>query len=227
MPAAPLIPQALWFRYGYACPRAAELPRRGGAGGLLDLPVSCRLPAIARLDGHAPWAEFRVAWNPDGLGVEVRVAGRESPLATAPATAELTDGLQVWVDTRDTRDIHRATRYAHRFQARLVPARGGKLDVEVVQRPIPRAMAEAPRAPADALRARAERLADGWRLELFLAAGALHGFDPEVNRRLGLLLHAADAERGDSFLGGVGREFPVEADPSLWATLELRDDPPA
>jgi hypothetical protein len=224
--AAPLIPQTLWFRYGLTCARVSELPRRGKASRLLDLPESCRLPALKGLEGRPSWADVRVAWNPGGLGIEVRVEGRRAPLAPALPTAELTDGLQVWVDTRDTRDIHRATRYAQRFQARLLPGRGSKCDVEVVQKPIPRAMAEAPRAPVSALQARAERLADGWRIELYLGAEALHGFDPEINRRLGLMLHVADAELGDQFLG-PGREFPVESDPSLWPTLDLRDDPPA
>lgn len=225
-PTAPLIPQILWFRYTFACVRMDDLPRRAKAAGLLDLPESCRLPDLVQLEGRPAWADLRVAWNPGGIGVEVRVTGRKSPLDAALPTAELTDGLQVWVDTRDTRDIHRATRYAQRVQARLIPGRGTKCDVEVVPKPIPRAMGEPPKAPASAFQSRAERLPDGWRLALFLTAEALHGFDPEINRRLGLMLHVADADLGDQFLG-VGREFPIEGDPSLWATLELRDDPPA
>jgi hypothetical protein len=74
------------------------------------------------------------------------------------------------------------------------------------------------------LQARAERLKTGWRLELFLPAAVLHGFDPETNRRLGFAYQVSDPdpERQDQFLG-VGREFPVGENPSLWSTLELRD----
>jgi hypothetical protein len=223
-PTAPLIPQILWFRYAFACPRVENLPRSGKTSGLLDLPESCRLPALVRLEDRPSWADMRAAWNPDGLAIDVRVRGRKSPLAAAQPTAGLLDGIQVWVDTRDTRDIHRATRYAQRFQARLLPGKGSLYQVELTQKPIPRALADAPTAPASALQARAERLPDGWRIELFLGAAALHGFDPEINRRLGLMLHAADSELGDEFLG-VGREFPIEGDPSLWHTLELRDHP--
>jgi hypothetical protein len=60
----------------------------------------------------------------------------------------------------------------------------------------------------------------GWRMEVFLTAEALHGFDPETNRRLGFAYQVTDPVRGDQFLS-VGREFPVGEDPSLWATLEL------
>ena len=55
-----------------------------------------------------------------------------------------------------------------------------------------------------------------------LPAEALNGFDPDTNRRLGFAYQVTDPDRGDQFLG-VGREFPVAEDPSLWATLELRD----
>ena len=62
----------------------------------------------------------------------------------------------------------------------------------------------------------------GYRLELFFPAEVLHGFDPETNRRLGFAYAVNDPDRGEQFLG-VGREFPVGEDPSLWSVLELRD----
>jgi hypothetical protein len=54
----------------------------------------------------------------------------------------------------------------------------------------------------------------------------LHGFDPDVNRRLGCFYEVRDAERGSAFVT-VGREFPYIEDPSIWPTLELRDETPA
>ena len=59
-------------------------------------------------------------------------------------------------------------------------------------------------------------------LELFLPAQALSGFDPDTNRRLGFAYQIGDHVREDQFLG-VGREFPVGENPSLWSTLELTD----
>ena len=68
--------------------------------------------------------------------------------AEAPQAAERPEGfadVQFWVDTRDTRDVSRATRFCHRFQARLVGlGTRGALDVEVSQRPIARAVAVVP-----------------------------------------------------------------------------------
>ncbi len=52
----------------------------------------------------------------------------------------------------------------------------------------------------------------------------MSGYDPETNRRLGFNFEINDADRGAVNLG-VGREFPIGEDPSLWGTLVLADDP--
>ncbi|MHC5539632.1 hypothetical protein ACYOEI_15550, partial [Singulisphaera rosea] len=82
--------------------------------------------------------------------------------------------------------------------------------------------AEPPVPRANTISSQAERTRDGWRIEIFFSAEALHGFDPETNRRLGFAYQVSDPDLTDQFLG-VGREFPVGENPSLWATLELRD----
>ncbi len=72
------------------------------------------------------------------------------------------------------------------------------------------------------IESRAENLRDGWTLEVFLPAQALNGFDPETNRRLGFAYQVSDHVRQDQFLG-VGRDFPIGENPSLWSTIELKD----
>jgi hypothetical protein len=132
------------------------------------------------------------------------------------------DCVQLGIDTRDTRNVHRATRFCHRFVATLRPGKGRALEVDVVQKPIARAVADAPTAKPGTVQSRAERTLSGWRLELFFPAESLHGYDPETNRRLGITYQVTDPDRGDQFLG-VGREFPIGEDPSLWATLSLKE----
>ncbi len=218
----PLLPQAFWFRLAVPCRRIDGLPLPGTQGRRLDLPDSCALPRTATLDGKPSWADVRVAWNPSGLALSVEATG--TPGAKVPVDRpEGVESIQVWVDTRDTRNVSRATRFCHRFVARLVGIGSrGALGVAVAQRPIARAIADAPLCRPEIIVARTERLRDGWRVELFLPAEALHGFDPETNRRLGFAYQVSDPDREDQFLG-VGREFPVGENPSLWTTLELRD----
>jgi hypothetical protein len=218
----PLLPQAFWFRLALPCPRIDGLPR-SGKGRLLDLPEACRLPDMATLEGKTSWTEVRVAWNPVGLAIAVEATGKSGRIVYDPQRPQASDGLQVWIDTRDTRDIHRATRFCHRFLALLVPnGSGSGLGVDMSQKPIPRAVADAPLCRPDRFQAKAETIRKGWRLELFLPAEALHGFDPETNRRLGFAYQVCDPERDDQYLT-IGREFPIGEDPSLWVTLELRD----
>jgi hypothetical protein len=217
-----LLPQAFWFRIAAPCPRVDEIPRPEGAKRLLDLPASCALPDGARLEGRVPWAEVRVGWNPRGLGIAVLAEG----VADSQLAADRPEGFadaQFWVDTRDTRDVSRATRFCHRFVAPLrVRESGRRLDIDVVQRPIARALADPPMSRPGLIEARAELSRAGWQLELFLPAQVLHGFDPDTNRRLGFASQIADHVREDQFLG-VGRDFPIGENPSLWATIELRN----
>ena len=118
--------------------------------------------------------------------------------------------------------MSRATRFCHRFVVRLEVAKSRKLLVDVSQRPIAQAQADAPLHKSELFDARAELGKSGWMLELFLPAQALNGFDPDTNRRLGFAYQIGDHVRDDQFLG-VGREFPVGENPSLWTTLELCD----
>ncbi|MEO6811347.1 MAG: hypothetical protein ABI353_19725 [Isosphaeraceae bacterium] len=219
---APLLPQTFWFRLSVPCRRLDALPR--SKGRMLDLPESCRLPQTALLDGRDAWADVRLAWNPKGLAVAVEVTGKTGRIRHLPDRPEVSDGVDLWIDTRDTRNVHRATRFCHRLRASIIPqGREKTLDVAVAPLKIHRAQADAPLASPDLFQAAAEQLKAGWRLELFLPAETLNGFDPETNRRLGFAYQVTDPGRGDQFLG-VGREFPVAEDPSLWSTLELRDD---
>ena len=185
-----LLPQAFWFRIAASCPRLDEMPRPDGRQRLLDLPASCALPDGAATGGacvRGPRSASRgilAAW-----GSPCMAEGLSDP-QLAPDRPEGFADVQLWVDTRDTRDVSRATRFCHRFAASLRLAMPGrKLEVEVVQRPIARAVADAPMSQAGLIEsARRARPRPAGSLEVFLPAQALNGFDPETNRRLGFRL---------------------------------------
>jgi hypothetical protein len=222
MVAKTLLPQAFWFRFAAPCTRVEAIPRANSASGLLALPESCTLPDLKPLDGGASWAEVRVGWNSGGLGIAVLADG-----VTAQQLAERRpEGFavaQFWVDTRDTRNVSRATKFCHRFVVRIDRGSSrGRLDVQVAQRAISRAVADSPIGRSDDIPVRVELGRTTWLLELFLSAQTLNGFDPDTNRRLGFAYQVTDFVREDQFLG-MGRDFPVADNPSLWTTLELRD----
>src|SRR5262249_55472364 len=159
-----LLPQAFWFRIAVPCPRVDDMPRRDGRKRLLELPDLCILPAGARLEGRTPWAEVRVGWNPGGLGVSVQAEGFGDPKLSADRPEGFAD-IQLWVDTRDTRDVSRATRFCHRFSAAIRLQRPGRsLVVEVAQKPIARAIADPPIARSVHIESRADLTRTGWTL---------------------------------------------------------------
>jgi hypothetical protein len=213
-----LIPNRFLFRAAYACPLVAGIPRDGDE--LLDLPESARLDNFAALDHQKNFADVRLAWNELGVGVQVEVKGKGHAPAGDRDRPRGSDGLTLWLDTRGDRTSHRASRYCHQFH--FLAAGGGPQRDEPVflQTRINRALQDAPLATASDVPFRCRPVRGGYRIEAFLPAGVLNGFDPDEHPRLGVYYAVRDVELGEQVLA-VGSEFPFAEDPTLWATLEL------
>ncbi len=213
----PLVTPSFLFRWSFPVLHIPTLPNRSGK--LLDLPEKCRLPSLSELDSVRHFADVRLAWNAEGIGVSVEVRGRTKPLAPSsmPVAA---NGLTVWIDTRNTQGVHRATRFCHQFC--LTPVGGGRksLDPIAVQIPLDRAREAVAPQDLSTIQLRADIEKEGYRLEAWLPAAVFVGFDPSSSPRLGFHYHVRDNELGDQWLA-VGSEFPAASDPSLWQTLEL------
>ena len=214
-----LVPHRFLVRVAYACPHVADMPH-GDGDRLLDLPEAARLDPFADIDGAPDFADVRLAWNESGLGLQAEVRGKDRPPLCDPERPRQSDGLTLWIDTRADRTGHRATRHCHQFH--FLPAGGGADRDEplFVQTKIHRALQDAPIASAGDVPFRCERTKRGYRVEAFLPAAVLHGFDPEQNPRLGVYYAVRDFELGEQ-TPSVGSEFPFAEDPSLWCVLEL------
>jgi hypothetical protein len=213
-----LLPHRFLFRYSITVGYEAKLPWSGKK--LLSLSEGKRIPGFAALDGAASFGDLRLAWNERGLAVSVEVTGKRRPPRCDPQTPDLSDGLQVWIDTRNTQSIHRASRFCHHFC--LLPRGGGRDQSEPlgVQLPIARAREPSPLADSKEIRLSAAVGKSGYLLEAWLPARALHGYDPDSQARLGFYYNLRDSELGEQTFS-VGEEFPFAYDPSLWGTLEL------
>jgi hypothetical protein len=207
-----LVPHFL-FRYSVPCRACGADWQRGPLPDDLDL-----LPSfVCELDGRARFAELRMGWNPRGLLLLLVVRGKKEPVWSSHVPSD-SDGLMLWVDTRDTHNVHRATRFCHQFV--FTPA-GEAAGSEPVAKDMSIARATASPKPitGGVLRARSELLEDGYRLEGWIPAQALTGFDPVEHPRLGINYLIRDSERGRQTFT-VGEEFPMN-DPSLWGSVEL------
>lgn len=199
-----------WRRPGDACP----------------FPESHRLVSSSELAGFNDWADVRCGWSPGGLAF----------VFECPEPARARSGmvrLDLWIDTRNTRNIHRATRFCHQFRLEFDPTiaisrtRGPNDSMapgaEISQIRINRALADAPIGPRTA---RYSDLANGkkggFRLAVCFSDEALNGYDPDVNRALGFAYRLSAPSLITQRLG-PGNEFPVAEDPSLWTVLQLID----
>lgn len=212
----PLLPTRFLFRFSAPCRYHDPLWTADGA----KLSEKHRLVGLAELEGRAVWADLRAAWSEAGLAFAVRVEGKRQPPWCRPGRVEDSDGLQLWIDTRDVHNVHRAGRFCHRFV--FLPGGGGRRMEQAVAEvlPINRAR-ELPQPVREGLlKARCETRNDGYLLEAFLPAATLTGFDPAEHPRLGFTYAVIDRELGEQTFG-VGSPMPYQEDPSLWATLEL------
>ena len=119
------------FRFAVPVLRREPIWKAGG----VELDESYRLLNLAELDAGTAdrerrFADVRMAWSAEGLVFNVRVDGKQQPVWCREGRLEDSDGFQVWIDTRATLNIHRASRYCHRYA--FLPAGGGRGQAEPV-----------------------------------------------------------------------------------------------
>lgn len=211
-----LLPSRMLFRFSAPC--RYRKPLWGDKGAQLG--EEYRLLELEALEGRTCFADVRAAWSDEGLAFGVQVRGKRSAVRCHENRMDESDGLQVWIDTRDTHNIHRASRFCHRFA--FLPSGGGrKRDQPLGDQLLINRARENPRPlRPEVFRVRREKRVDGYVLEAFIPADALTGYDPAQHARLGFTYLVQDHELGEQTFG-VGGELPFREDPSLWATLDL------
>jgi hypothetical protein len=211
-----LLPTRFLFRFAAACHYDATL----GSQPPSELGTQHRLPSLGELEGQKSFADVRTAWSEAGLAFSVRVEGKRHPSWCRENKLEDSDALQVWIDTRDTHNIHRASRFCHRFI--FLPSGGGRTYEQPLadQLLVDRSRENANPIRPGQLRVASEKRVGGYVLSAFIPAAALTGFNPADHPRLGFTYFVFDRELGQQFFS-VGSEFPFPSDPSLWGTLEL------
>ncbi len=212
----PLVNPAALFTLRLSCRRREKLwpPAAGG------LDETCRLPSFADVVGVPDVLDLWLAWNPQGLAVRGVARGVGAARWCHPTRPEDSDGLHLWIATRPTGESHRAGRYCRRLA--LLPTGGGRLADKPVAMPamIPRTSEMPAELPEGSVMMASQLSADGWQIDAFVAAAALHGWDPAEIPRLGFFAALVDRR-----LGRVPcfapPEFPWDGDPTTWAELGL------
>jgi hypothetical protein len=213
------------FLFRFSVPLRRKQPIWGPTG--VELDESYRLPDLATLDAgtanhERSFADVRMAWDAAGVAITLSVSGKKQPVWCRESRLEDSDGLVVWIDTRATHNIHRASKFCHSFV--FLPAGGGRNSTEPLadQMLINRARENARPVRPRELQAASKLHKEGYDLAAFVPAVALGGYDPSNHRALGFTYAVIDRELGLSTFA-TGPAFPFGEDPSCWATLELTD----
>ncbi|MFM8435877.1 MAG: hypothetical protein ACKOBP_11160 [Planctomycetia bacterium] len=213
---SPLVNPAAPFRFRLSCPRRAKLWPPAAA----QLDDACRLPALALLANVPDLLDLSIAWNEQGLGVRAVARGVGASRWCQPTKPEDSDGLHLWIATRPTGESHRAGRYCRRLA--LLPTGGGRLadQAVAVAAAIPRTSELPAERPPDAVTIAGKLLPDGWKIDAFISAAALPGWDPAEIPRLGFCAALIDRRLGRVPFCAPP-EYPWDSDPTTWAELEL------
>ena len=213
-----IVPPSFLFQYQLPILRVDDLPRK--ERGLVQLPDATRVFVPSSLNDVTSGLDLKLAWNPEGLAIEIAVKGKVNPPTGRERDLRHSDYVQIYIDTRHTASVHRATEFCSAW--RVIPAdeaAKGKPTVQLIDL----AQQRGTRRQQDAGRVMIamQNLSGGYQLELWIPAGQLPGFSEiaEIGH-LGFYLVVEDTELGQLPLS-IGGDFPVAHDPSTWLQLIL------
>lgn len=211
------VPKNLLFRYQVPCRKFDGKPT-----SKFELSESYQLPSFGGFEDQACFAKVRIGWSDDGLFVSAEVRGKEQSLWCRETQLLDSDGLQIWIDTRDTHNVHRASKFCHWFV--LLPAGGGDRNETPMASTlkINRSKDDSPTINRFKIDVESKVRKTGYQLSSFIPGNALNGWDTADNRNLGFNYAVLDRELGWQTLA-IGPELPIMEDPSLWQTLQLID----
>lgn len=185
------------------------------------------LPHFASLTSHLCHSTVYAAWSEAGLYFMVRVQGKSSLPRFIQPRGGFSDGLRIWIDTRNSPGIHRATRFCHCFHffpglpKSSSAAKINDLPLGILDE-IPRAR-EHPAAISNGdLEVQSEFTADGYSLWAHIPSQCLTGFSPLEFDRISLFYDVVDQELGTQSMT-LGPELRYAEDPSLWVQANLRE----
>ena len=213
-----IVPPSFLFQYQLSVPRMDDLPKKKGRP--LQLPDTARVFVPATLNDGTASLDVKLAWNPDGLGIELVVHGKKQEVSGRRNDLKHSDYVSVFIDTRHTANVHRATQFCTALQ--ILPSDEADDDQPTVQF-VDMAQQHGTRLEQSSKRVLlgVETVSDGYRLEVWIPAAQIPGFaeTPEIGH-LGFYIVVEDTELGQLPLS-IGDDFPVAHDPSTWLQLNL------
>ncbi|MDZ4847821.1 MAG: hypothetical protein SGI77_00880 [Pirellulaceae bacterium] len=185
-----------------------------------------RLPSFSSLGHGASQSPVYVGWSEEGLSFQTIVTGKAKLPRFVQERGGFSDGLRVWIDTRNSPGIHRATRFCHCFHFFPgLPNSTTNASIDDRARGIMDEIARAkehptPIDPSDLL-VQSEFTKDGYALLAHIPTKCLTGYSPLEFDRISFFCDVVDQELGTQSIV-LGSELRYAEDPSLWVQAILR-----
>ena len=214
-----IVPPSLLFEIQLSVPRISG-PSGRQAGSLLSLPETAHLFSPSTLDERPLFSEVQAGWNDDGFGLKVSVDGKQNAVSGDAAQLAKSDHCLIWLDTRPSGTVHRATEYCQHF-ACLPADQANRGQPTVMALPIAQQRSQKIEFNPQKMLTQNQLTTAGYEFELWIPASQLYGYR-EISeiQRLGFFCVVHDTELGTQHLA-LDDEFPYSYDPSLWIQLEL------
>lgn len=214
-----VVPPSLLFEFRLPISRCATASTKA-KGSLLNLPESAKLFLPSALNDSASFAEVKAGWHDDGLALQFAVVGRSSLPEGWGSRVASPDCWTVWIDTRPSGNVHKATEYCHCFSFLPIDVESDGQPSAKVQ-PIAQQRATRIESNVKKFGLRLHTNSSGYQLEVWIPGDQLYGYR-EISElgRLGFYCVINDSELGTQHFG-VGDDFPTSYDPSTWTQLEL------
>lgn len=180
-----------------------------------ELGMHYTLPSFASLCAEEEFASVAIAWDLEGLWASVTV---EQPLERSLfPEVQKGDSVEFFVDTRDSKASGFNNRFCHHFFF-LPTEAGGRMAGEIT-----RFRTEDTHEWCDAkeLKTTLHTHKEFYRLDIHIPVNCLHGYDPEQFNRLGFTYRINRAGGKPQHFAVCSRDYQIEQQPSLWASLRL------
>ncbi|MDR1922856.1 MAG: hypothetical protein LBQ66_00660 [Planctomycetaceae bacterium] len=191
-----------------------------------SLGESYRLPDVSLLESSEVGVsgggdvDFRVGWNERGFAVAAKITSKKQSLWCRAVSPNESDGVQICLDTRDLKTVHRATQFCHRLVFLPMVSDAGRSEPSAFWLPIHRAKLHPNPIDVTKIKLKSKIFNNGYELSVFIPQEVLTGFEPIEYPSLGFHFVLVDREIGNRYFL-VAPPFPYDQDPSIWGTLEL------
>ena len=182
-----LVPAPLLFDFQLTIPQCGK-PATKKSGRLLSLKDDATLFVPSSLESENQFASLKAAWNEDGFAFSALISGKSQPVAGSGKSLSTSDHILIWLDTRPTGNVHRATEYCQHYA--IVPE-DDDADGEATVQILPIAQQRQSRLEPNTklMKTRVHQKRAGYEAELWIPGSQIYGFrEIAETGRIGFLL---------------------------------------